>query len=54
MTLSRLRILAVKQLGYTHTEVGLRKAGVIIDEYIDYADMLKESRSDRGRDDILD
>lgn len=54
LTASRLRILAVKNLGYTHTEAGLRRAGAIIDEYIDYADMISEAREDKMNDDIFD
>lgn len=54
MTASRLRILAVKNLGYTHTEAGLRRAGAIIDEYIDYADMISGAREDKRNDDIFD
>lgn len=54
LTASRLRILAVKNLGYTHTEAGFRRAGAIIDEYIDYADMISEAREDKMNDDIFD
>ena len=54
MTASRLRMLAVKNLGYTHTETGFRRAGAIIDEYIDYADMISEAREDKRNDDIFD
>ena len=54
MTASRLRILAVKNLEYTHTEAGFTRAGAIIDEYIDYADMISEAQADQSNDDIFD
>lgn len=54
LTASRLRIMAVKNLGYTHTEAGYRRAGDIIDEYIDYADMISETRENKRNDDIFD
>ncbi len=54
LTASRLRIMAVKNLGYTHTEAGYRRVGDIIDEYIDYADMITETRENKRNDDILD
>lgn len=32
----------------------MRRAGAIIDEYIDYADMISEAREDKRDDDIFD
>lgn len=46
---SRLRLIAVKSLGYTHTEAGLRTAAQIITEQTEYMDML-ETHTDRNDD----
>lgn len=54
MTASRLRLLAVKTLGYTHTEAGYRLAGEIIDEYAEYAEMMREAREATKHDDTYD
>ena len=46
MTASRLRLMAVKTLGYTHTEAGFRTCGAIIEEYNEYADMIIRPKED--------
>lgn len=48
---SRYRLMAVKVLGYTHTEAGLRRLGEIADECAEYNDMMAESC--RNDDDIV-
>lgn len=50
---SRYRLIAVKILGYTHTEAGYLSIGKIIDEAAEYNDMLTESREKSG-DNIYD
>ena len=50
---SRYRLIAVKILGYTHTEAGYLSIGRIIDEAAEYNDMLVSSR-DKDGDDIYD
>lgn len=50
---SRYRLIAVKALGYTHTEAGYLSIGRIIDEAEEYNDMLVCSRNKDG-DDIYD
>lgn len=49
----RYRLIAVKVLGYTHTEAGLRRLGEIADECAVYNDMMAESR-ENGNDSIYD
>lgn len=46
LTASRLRLMAVKTLGYTHTEAGYRTCGTIIEEYNEYADMITRPKED--------
>lgn len=51
LTASRLRLMAVKTLGYTHTEAGFRTCGAIVEEYNEYADMMAKPKEDY---DIMD
>lgn len=49
-----LRLLAVKQLGYTHTEAGFALSGRLVDEYLEYCEMLNAGAKKDTINDLYD